>query len=294
MTLWKVTCQEHKYPGMWHRWFRHQCVAVGWYSKWGFPLIGPTDNPGWARARNALQAMKPGDHVIVALQGNRVGRLGEITAKAMGDDQWDPLVPPSTDLEDGEMGRRVMVRWDLTVGPDDRDKVVLLPEDCRLTSGELRPTVSEIRSISLKRLADVMNEPANWIGLLAYFDAEQALSGYIAVYPHHLEDGLVPHPNEKVRERVFQDGSRLDVLLLDRDLRPVIVECKQSQLTVADVTQLRHYLERLQQETHQQARGILVHGGARKLNPEVRKAAEEKPRIEVVQYHLQVDFDASL
>src|SRR6266702_2400544 len=38
MTLWKINCMEPSYPGMWQRWFKHQCVAVGWYSGWGFTL----------------------------------------------------------------------------------------------------------------------------------------------------------------------------------------------------------------------------------------------------------------
>ena len=31
-TLWKIACQEDVYPGMWQRWFKNQCVAVGWAS----------------------------------------------------------------------------------------------------------------------------------------------------------------------------------------------------------------------------------------------------------------------
>lgn len=37
--------------------------------------------------------------------------------------EWDPLVTRSRDLHDGEMGRGIFVRWDLTTGPD-RDAVV--------------------------------------------------------------------------------------------------------------------------------------------------------------------------
>ena len=28
MTLWKFYCMEDTYPGMWPRWFLHQCVGV--------------------------------------------------------------------------------------------------------------------------------------------------------------------------------------------------------------------------------------------------------------------------
>jgi len=294
--LWKMNCEEHKYPGMWQRWYKHQCVAVGWWSGWGYRLVGRSSGKheaGWRRARGALQAIAEGDYVAVALRGHKIGRLGQVTGKAIEDADWDPLVPPSRGLPKGEMGRRVFVRWDMTVGPDDREMVIRLPDGARFSSGELRPTVSEIRSISLARLTDAMNDPANWVGLLTHFDYERALSGYIAAYPHRLEDGLLPHPNERVRERVFTDGTRSDVLLLDRNEMPVVVECKQGQPTRSDVKQLRHYLRRLRKETGKNPRGILVHGGARKLRGDVKAAASTTPRIECVQYKLDVEFARS-
>jgi RecB family endonuclease NucS len=134
-----------------------------------------------------------------------------------------------------------------------------------------------------------MNEPSNWVGL-SEFPYEKALSDYISAYSHLLEDGLLPHPNKKVRERVFRDRSRLDVLLEDRDEIAVIVECKQGQPSVDDVRQLRHYLKRFRREERQDARGILVHGGARKLREEVRRAAREKPVVELVQFSVGVNF----
>jgi RecB family endonuclease NucS len=137
-----------------------------------------------------------------------------------------------------------------------------------------------------------MNEPANWVGLpLAYFDRERALSDYIAAYPHHLEDGLVPYPYKKVREKVFADRKRSDVLLIDREGRPVVVECKQHSPTLDNLKQLRHYMAKLRQETcHKHVRGILVHGGARKVRQEVLDRARRAPEVEIVQYRLQVEF----
>ena len=146
MALWKVSCMEDVYPWMWQRWFRHQCVAVGWRADAGYPLSGPITakeyRVGWARARKPLQRIKIGDHILVALKENRVGRLGEVTGIAIGDDEWDPLVPPSANLRHGEMGRRILVRWDLTTGPDDREMVVSLPPGKQFSPGERRPTLS--------------------------------------------------------------------------------------------------------------------------------------------------------
>lgn len=294
MTLWKINCMEDRYPGMWHRWYRHQCVAVGWYAKWGYALEGATkSDAGWYRARNILRRIAVGDQIVVALSGHRVGRVGAVTGLLVDDDHWDPLVPRSKREPDGEMGRRIQVRWDMTTGPEDRDWVVSLPEKTRFTAGELRPTIAEVRSVSLAQLCEVMNDRANWTGILASFSYEKALSDFIAAYPYRLEDGLAPHPSEKIRERVFGDGSRLDVLLLDRDDNPVVVECKQHAPTIDDLKQLRSYLKLLAEETGRVPRGILVHGGAAKLRADVAAAASAKPEVEIVRYQLDVDFARS-
>jgi len=291
MKLWKINCMEDRYPGLWRRWYRHQCVTVGWYAGWGFTLKGPAKDRGWSRSRNALADIKPGDAIVVALSGHRVARVGEVTGKAIEDNDWQPLVPRTRGEPDGEMGRRIFVRWDMTTGPDDRDLVVQLPEGRRFTSGELRPTLTEVHSQSLEHLMAAMNDRANWVGLLTQFDYEAALQQYIAAYPNRLEDGLLPHPDIKVREKVFDDRSRLDVLLIDRDERPVVVECKRGALSPADVSQLRHYMRALQRETGLEPRGILVHGGALNLLEGVRREAAKPPSVQIVRYTLNVDFD---
>jgi hypothetical protein len=286
---------EDEYPGLWRQWYRHQCVAVGFPPYYGSKLHGKTkDWGGWHKARATLLRIAVGDLVVVALKGNRVARLGQVTEIHIENDEWNPLVPVSKENPAGQMGRRIYVRWDLTCGPEDRDLVVALPEGERFTSGELNATVAEIRSRTLKQLQASMNEPTNWVGLLAHFKYEKALSDYIAAYPHHLEDGLVQYPNAKVREKVFTDRTRLDVLLLDRKERPVVVECKQGAPTTDNLKQLRGYMKLLRRETGRQVvRGILVHGGARKLLQEVLRAADVAPRVEIVHYRLQVEFTAS-
>ena len=291
MVLWKVSCMEDKFPGMWQRWFRHQCVGVGWPPADGFHLDGPWGGVhGWSRARNALKKVEIGDHVIVTLKSNRVGRLGVVTEKAIEDDQWDPLVPSSRDLPSGEMGRRLLVRWDLTVGPESHDMVVALPTEAQIAPGQLRPAINQVTLRTVDELVAAMNDASNWVGLMAHFDYERSLSGFIAAYPHRLEDGLLPHPNERVRERVFGNRSRLDVLLTDRRDVPVVVECKQGIPTIEHLEQIRNYMKLLHEETKISPRGILVHGGSRKLPRDVAKAAKRKPVVEMVQYNLDVNF----
>jgi hypothetical protein len=290
--LWKVACQEDVYPGMWQRWYRNQCVAVGWPAK---RLSDRTvGDRGWSAARNAIEEMQPGDYVVVALRGNRVGRLGQITGKAINDDEWNPLVPRGLGLPDGEMGRRILVRWHLTVGPDNSDLVVQLPTGSTFSRSELRPTVSRIQSTSLDALQKQMNDPANWVSLLGNFKYEKALSDYIANYPNRLEDGFLPHPNSKIRELVFRDNTRLDVLLIDKNNVPVIVECKQYAPIEQDLLQLRHYMRLFQEKTGAMPRGMLVHGGAAKLHKAIAVAAKQKPVVEIVNYSLEVNFKSSL
>jgi len=290
-TLWKIACKEDKFPGMWQRWFKNQCVAVGWHS---CKLNGKTKGgKGWSAARKAIKEMNPRDLILVTLKGNRIGRIGEIVDKKIEDNQWDPLVPRGNQTPNGEMGRRIMVRWELMTGPSDTDMVIRVPPECRFTNGELRPTVSRIRSQTIEKVRSLMNDPRNWVGLLGKFGHEKALSDYIATYPHHLEDGLLPHPNAKIRERTFKkDDTRLDVLLLDRNDKPVIVECKQHAASVEDIKQVHHYVSNFEKEEGQKARGILVHSGAQKLTKDVIDEAKRR-MIEVVCYRLRVEFTRS-
>jgi hypothetical protein len=292
--LWKVTCEEEKYPGLWQLWFKKQCVAIGWPSP-KYKLHERSKKQGWNKARNAVQEMAVGDRIIVALRGNCVGRIGEITGKAIEDTEWDPLVPIGPEYPSGEKGRRIFVRWDLEIGPYDYDLVVKLPEGFKLKSHEFRPTVSKIKSRSFEQMKNVMNDSKNWVGLLGKFRFEKALSDYISSYPNSLEDGLSAHPNfPSIRELVFKDRTRLDVLLMDRDERPVIVECKQHSPMEKDITQLRKYMRNLKRiglKNSQSVRGILVHGGAQKVSSMIIREAK-KMQIEIVSYRMRVDFFA--
>jgi hypothetical protein len=248
---------------------------------------------GWSAARNAIKEMAVGDLILVALKGHRIGRLGEIVGKRIADDEWDPLVPPGPQIPHGDKGRRILVRWELTTGPNDPDMVIQIPPDFTFTTGELRPTISKIHSRTIAQVRKLMNDPRNWVGLLSKFGYEKALSDYIATYPNHLEDGLLPHPNAKIREMVFKDRSRLDVLLLDRRGIPVIVECKQHAASVKHINQLRSYVLRLEEQMGQKARGVLVHSGAQKLATDIIRVAKKRPKIEIVCYRLRVEFARS-
>lgn len=292
--LWKIHCKEDEYPGMWRRWFRNQCVAVGFTSDGGFTLEGRSTARNWSITRKAIKAMKIDDYVVVSLPNKRVGRMGQITGKAIGDDEWNPLVPERIKPPHGEMGRRILVRWELMTGPESQDLIIQLPDDRSFQSPtEVRPTISEITSMTVDDLRDIMNDWKNWVSLSGKFNYEKAISDYIAYYPHHLEDGLLPYPYKKVRESVFNDRSRSDVLLIDRAETPVVVECKQYAPWLSDVNQLRGYMKKLKDETEKEVRGILVHGGPQKISNDVIAEAKKAPKVEIVSYSLKVDFRPS-
>lgn len=290
MTYWKVYCEENEFPGLWPRWYKSQCVATGWPAGKGHTLEGKTKDYGWSVARKALKLVEPGDTVIVQLKDNRVGRIGEVVRKEISDDQWNPTVPASKDRPFGGKGRRILVRWNLNIGPGNPDTVVQLPYSSRFTPPKLLVTICEIDRKAFARVVTAMEDEANWVGLQGRFDYEHSLSDYIATYPHRLEDNLMPHPDGKVREKVFTDKTRSDVLLIDKDGRPVVVECKQGAPTLDHIKQLRGYMKQIFQLTDEKPRGILVHGGAASLREEVRQEVAHDSTLRVVRYSLLVDF----
>ena len=58
MILWKVDCMEDRFPGLWHRLYRHQCVAIGW-PPWRKRKKTKKKSPGLAKARKALSRIRP-------------------------------------------------------------------------------------------------------------------------------------------------------------------------------------------------------------------------------------------
>lgn len=290
--LWKVFCEEHKFPGLWQHWFKEQSVAVGWSPpKW--KLDKNSKNKNWNTARNALNDMKIGDYIVVALQNNRVGRLGEITnLEGINDNKWKPFVPISILYPLGEKGRRIEVRWELTSGPNNPDLIIQIPKDRKFNS---RGTVNGVKAITIEELRKQMKDSRNWVSLLGKFNYEKALSDYISNYPSRLEEGLLRYPDSKIREHVFVDKTRSDVLLIDSKEVPVVVECKQNAPTSKDIDQLRRYIRLLKTELRKVKRGkvirgILVHGGAQKISKELIKEAKKKPNVEIISYSLDVNF----
>jgi hypothetical protein len=282
---------ENEYPGLWQLWFKKQCVTDGHSPEKGRKMVGgKTKGLGdWMMTRNALHKIRPGDLIVVALPDCRIGRIGEVLRKRVKDEEWDPLFPGDSDWKKGYMGRRILVHWENDQAPDSADLVVQLPDGINMGRGTLR----EVHTHNAEWFRSVIADQANWVSVAGRFGYERALSDYIAQFPHKLKPGLEPYPNEKIREKVFGDGSRSDVLLRDADEHPVIVECKQESPTKEDVRQLRRYIKNLKRETREQASGILVHGGARTVDEKVWHEAKGSPHVEFFHYKLDVDFSSS-
>ena len=294
--LWKITCEEHRYPGLWQRWFRSQSVALGWAPVDGYHIDGSgVKSLGWTIARNAMARIKPAGrpHLCNSSEAGSP-KLGTVTDLAVQDDEWNPLIPPTRTNRSGDQGRRIRVRWDLELGPDDREQVVELPPDTRLSGAQLRTTLSVVRSISLNRLKEVLGDPTNWVRLWANFDYERALSGYIAAFPHRLEDGLLPYPLEKTRERRGHGRTRMDVLLIDESGRPVVLwNGNRGRRCWIIFGNCGHTWQKVHEDTGKVPRGIFVHGGARQLRDEIRREASRRPVIDLVQHNLEVGFSRS-
>lgn len=286
---WKAYCDEVVHPGLWKRWFLNQCVAVGWPIPWFSYEDDRHETSAWRYVKRRLREIEPGDHVVVHLRGHCIGRIGFIVGKRVADAQWDPLDPRSREERNGEVGRRLEVRWDLSRGPSDPDDVVQLPPSARLSGGSVRRTVAEINAAQFKRIRDAVCDESNWVSLRARYAHESSLSDFIASFPHLLEDGLLPHSSQRVREMKFPDGTRADVIVEDRDRRTVVIECKQGAPTVAHVRQLLGYMKHPRKKGGRPVRAILVHGCATKLPRELRRWRGD---VEFVQYRLSVGFSA--
>jgi len=288
---------EDQYPGLWQTWFLQQTVAIGWPTP-HFKMDRTTDDSSWSAARAAASQVHVGDRIIVQLSDSRVGRIGNVTQVKIADADWNPTVPIDKEHPYGEMGRRIDVRWDLQVGPISPSAVARLPVEARFKGRALRSAIVRLNDQAVEKIASALADEANWTAVHSRFSSERAISEYINSFPHLLEDGLRPYPSVKTREFAFSNKRRSDVLLLDRKGNLVIVECKQNPPTETDIGQLRHYMKMARKEilgtkSRAAVRGILVHGGSRKLSDAIRHLASKEPRVELVRFAVDVDFASS-
>lgn len=289
--FWRIHCHIGHHPGQWQFWFREQCCAVGWPPpEWQLDG-GANPDRDWVTTRNALMDMRSGDWIVATLPNSRVGRLGKIVELAVNDAEWNPIVPRSQKLPNGENGRRILVRWELDTGPDDPSKVVLLPAAARFNPGEVRGTVRNLPLPRLELIRKAMRDEVNWVSLAGRFSMEAALSDYLSVHPQRLESGMIACPSVEVREFTFPDRKRADVILQDRQGRVAIIECKQNGPTVVDIKQVVGYRKQIERQFPEfgTPRALLVHGGSRRVLPEISEYAKGCA-VELIYFELSVNF----
>jgi hypothetical protein len=298
VAFWRIHCHIGHHPGQWQRWYRDQCCAIGWPPRrWGGEvnrdgyLANDPGEPDFATSIGHCRSMRPGDWIMATLTGNRVGRLGRVFEVRVEDEDWQPIVAPNKLRPFGENGRRVLVRWDLSVGPRDPSQIVLLPLKSRLVGGQIRGTVRKLPIERLDVIRAAMDDPSNWVSLASSFNVETALSSYIALHPHRLEEGLVSHSAFGANEQSMPDGGRVDVLLEDELGRTVVVECKQGGATISACEQVIRYRRQIERlvPAGQKVRALVVHGGSKRASDEVLAFAKSKG-VELVFFELAVNF----
>src|SRR5271157_3730211 len=119
---WIVICPEPSVRGgVWNRWYRECCVAVGWYPPtWSFEGEGETTG-GWPYVRNRLREIRVGDKVIPFLLKWRIGPVGIVREVKVADADWNPTVQKGDygGSEEYELGRRILVTWEQAGMPPD-------------------------------------------------------------------------------------------------------------------------------------------------------------------------------
>lgn len=126
------------------------------------------------------------------------------------------------------------------------------------------------------------------------FAYECILRDYCAQNPAKVEPGLTLYEHAGVRGVEYPAGGRfIDVLALDADRNPVVIEFKLSRGHDQVLGQLLYYIEWIRQNPPvgsapvNQVRGIIV---ARHISDALRLAAYSQPNISLVEYSLSVTF----
>jgi hypothetical protein len=164
-SYWIVICPEpHVTGGLWARWYRENCVAVGWPPP-EFGLAGGTENSGWAWTRDRLNQMRVGDKVIPFLLKWRIGPVGTVRELRVTDGDWSPTVDEgaySRNPDQAELGRRVLVTWEQAGMPPD-GKVAIVPANLRTGGPLARHTVEELPAVQFERLCSALSDASNWV-----------------------------------------------------------------------------------------------------------------------------------
>lgn len=314
---WIVICPEPSVRGgLWARWYRERCVAVGWYPPtWSFEGQGGASE-GWGYARNRLKEMQPGDKVIPFLLKWRIGPVGTIRELKVKDSDWNPTVGPGDYNEnEPEVGRRILVDWETDSMPPD-GMVATVPSANRIGGKQplARHTIEEISPGNYLNLRAVLADSRNWsmVGSAPGADPETGEGAESEVPPpppppaalsllerdlqkflsrnlDHIEKGLKPDPAYQLEEYSIDVG-RIDLLCRDAHNNWVVIELKADWAADDAVGQILGYMSWVKENlpNGSTVRGIIV---CRNTTGRVRSAARLVPSLSIKRFALSFSVE---
>ena len=254
-SYWIVICPEPSVRGgVWLRWYRESCVAIGWYPpNWSFEgRSEDADTGGWSFARNRLKEIRVGDKIIPFLLKWRIGPVGTVKEIKVKDTDWNPTVEKGDYGEESEaaLGRRILVTWEQAGMPPDG---MIAPVPPAQRPGGRQPlarhTIEQLSVEQFKNLSSVLAAKENWSDIAAVSrpDAggesaetempppppppaalsllERDLQKFLSRNLDVIEKGLKPDPAYQLEEYSIDVG-RIDLLCKDARDNWVIIELK--------------------------------------------------------------------
>jgi hypothetical protein len=314
---WIVICPEPLVRGgVWMRWYRESCVAVGWYPPtWSFE--GQGDNTeGWAYARNRLKEIRVGDKVIPFLLKWRIGPVGTVREIKVKDTDWNPTVGKGdyAGSEEWGLGRRILVTWE-QAGMPPNGMIATVPADQR--SGGRQPlarhTIEQLSVEQFKSLCSVLSAKENWDDITigpgssvndgssetevpppppspaALSLLERDLQKFLSRNLDVIEKGLKPDPEYQLEEYSIDVG-RIDLLCKDSRGNWVIIELKADWAGDDAVGQILGYMSWAREHLPNGAtvRGIIV---CKNATGRIRAAIKWVPALSIKRFAFNFSID---
>jgi hypothetical protein len=309
---WIVICPEPSIRGgLWARWYRENCVAVGW-SPPSFYLEGEAADLGWAFARTRLKQVRPGDKVIPFLLKWRIGPVGTVKDVKAADADWSATVQAGHAPwgEDEDLGRRILVSWEQD-GMPPGGKVAIVPPNHRTGGGPLaRHTIEQLNTEQYQNLCSVLSDPKNWLDLTSKEEQsdgeideaslpqphppdlsllERDLQKFVSRNLDVIERGLKADPGFQLEEYIIDVG-RIDLLCKDAEGNWVVIELKADWAGDDAVGQILGYMNWVKENlpNGSTVRGIIV---CKNTTGRVKAAIKWVPRLSVRRFNLSFKIE---
>jgi hypothetical protein len=316
---WIVICPEPSVRGgIWMRWYRERCVAVGWYPPtWSYEGQGE-NTEGWTHARNRLREIRVGDKVIPFLLKWRIGPVGTVREVKVADVDWNPTVEKGNfgGSEEYNLGRRILVTWEQAGMPPD-GMVATVPAAQRPSGGRqplARRTIEELPVEQFQNLCSVLSVKENWVDVVtvpgpvsgdhesadtevpppppppaALSLLERDLQKFLCRNLGVIEKGLRPDPAYQLEEYIIDVG-RIDLLCKDSRDNWVVIELKADWAGDEAVGQILGYMSWVREHLPNgtSVRGIIV---CKNTTGRVKAAITWVPGLSVKRFALNFSIE---